>query len=147
MSATAADEVDFGRYWAALVARWWLLLLGLVAGALVGYLTASGAKQVNRASETIYLGQPLTAGGSGLIQTLQTNPSVVRQVIHSNDAIAAAAAKAGLQTAGTTPAAAKAGLKPADSRSGITSVPDPGLVIKLGQRPLVALSVTADIPP
>src|SRR4051795_11965422 len=95
MSATPADEVDFGRYWAALGARWWLLLAGLLAGALVGYLTASGAKQVNRASETIYLGQPLTAGGSGLIQTLQTNPSVVRQGIHSNDAIAAAAANAG----------------------------------------------------
>src|SRR3954454_9140898 len=133
MSATPADEVDFGRYWAALVARWWLLLLGLVAGALVGYLTASGAKQVNRASETIYLGQPLTAGGSGLIQTLQTNPSVVRQVIHSNDAIAKAAAAAGL--------------KPSDFSAGITSVPVPGFVIKLGQTPLVAISVTADVSP
>jgi hypothetical protein len=133
MSATPADEVDFGRYWAALGARWWLLVAGLLAGAVVGYLTASGAKQVNRASETIYLGQPLTAGGSGLIQTLQTNPSVVRQVIHSNDAIAKAAAAAGL--------------KPSDFRAGITSVPVPGFVIKLGQTPLVAISVTADIPP
>jgi hypothetical protein len=128
MSATPADEVDFGRYWAALVARWWLLLVGLVAGALVGYLTASSAKQVNRAAVTIYLGQPNNG-----IQTLQTNPSVVRTVIHSDDAIAKAAAAAGVQ--------------PSDFRAGITSVPVPGFIVKLGQTPLVAISVTADIPP
>jgi hypothetical protein len=128
MSATAADEVDFGRYWAALVARWWLLLAGLLIGALVGYLTASGAKQVNRATITIYLGQPNNG-----IQTLQTNPSVVRQVIHSDDAIAKAAAVAGL--------------KPEDFRAGITSVPVPGFIVKLGQTPLVAITVTADVPP
>ena len=50
MSSRADDEVDFGRYWAALVARWWLLLAGLLVGALVGYLTASGSKQVSDAS-------------------------------------------------------------------------------------------------
>jgi uncharacterized protein involved in exopolysaccharide biosynthesis len=133
MSSRPDDEVDFGRYWAALVARWWLLLAGLLAGGLVGYLTASGSKQVNRASVTIYLGQPLGATGSAPIQTLQTNPSTVRTVIHSAEAIAKAAAAGGVA--------------PADFRDGISSAPVAGFIAKLNQTPLVAISVTADIPP
>ena len=30
----AEQEVDFRRYWDALVARWWLLLVGIVLGAI-----------------------------------------------------------------------------------------------------------------
>src|SRR5205085_132003 len=32
----ADDEIDLGRYWASVAARWWLPLLGLVLGAIVG---------------------------------------------------------------------------------------------------------------
>jgi hypothetical protein len=133
MSAPAADEVDFGRYWKALAAFWWILVIGLVVGAVVGFLTASGSKQVNRASATIYLGQPLGATGSAPIQTLQTNPSTVRAVIHAPDAIAKAAAAAGI--------------KASTFNSGISSAPVAGFIAKLNQTPLVAITVTADIPP
>jgi hypothetical protein len=133
MSAAPDDEVDFGRYWGVLVSRWWLLLAGLLVGALVGFITASGSKQVNRASVTIYLGQPLGATGSAPIQTLQTNPSTVRTVIHSADAINAAA------TAG--------GVDAKDFRNGIASAAVAGFIAKLNQTPLVAITVTADIPP
>src|ERR687887_361937 len=34
------DEVDLGRYWASVAARWWLPLAGLVLGAVVGFLVA-----------------------------------------------------------------------------------------------------------
>ena len=42
MSARDADldaeqEVDLGRYWNAVVARWWLPLAGLLVGALIGW--------------------------------------------------------------------------------------------------------------
>ena len=51
MSARKADldaeqEVDLGRYWSAIVARWWLPVLGFVAGAFIGYLTSLGNKDV-----------------------------------------------------------------------------------------------------
>ena len=38
----AEAEVDLGRYGRALLERWWLLLLGLVVGAIIGYLTTLG---------------------------------------------------------------------------------------------------------
>ena len=53
---TAEQEVDLGRYWSAIVARWWLPLLGLVVGVIVGYLISLGGKQVWNASSTVYLG-------------------------------------------------------------------------------------------
>src|SRR5919202_608527 len=40
----ADDEVDLGRYWASVAARWWLPILGLVLGALIGYLSAVAAQ-------------------------------------------------------------------------------------------------------
>ena len=52
----AEQEVDLGRYWSAIVARWWLPLLGLIVGAIVGYLISLGGKQVWNASSTVYLG-------------------------------------------------------------------------------------------
>src|SRR5436305_702317 len=128
MSVAPDEEVDFGRYWAALVARWWLLLIGLVVGALVGYLVASGSKQVTRASITIFLGQPLGASGGAPIQTLGTNPSTVRTVIHSRDAIDKAATAASVDSKAF--------------QSGIASAPVAGFVAKLGQTPLVGITVT-----
>jgi len=96
------DEVDFGRYWASLAARWWLLVAGLIVGALVGIVVASSSKQVNRATVTVYLGQPLGANGGAPVQTLGTNPTSVRTVIHSGDALdkaEAAVAEASVNTA------------------------------------------------
>jgi uncharacterized protein involved in exopolysaccharide biosynthesis len=132
MSAVPDDEVDFGRYWAALVARWWLLVAGLVLGAFIGVLVASGSKQVTRASITVFLGQPLSANGSAPIQTLGTNPSTVRSVINSPDAIAKAASAVGVD--------AKA------FSAGIASQPVAGYLAKLGQTPLLTISVTGDLP-
>src|SRR4051794_24378464 len=122
MSTVPDDEVDFGRYGAAIAARWWLPLAGLVAGALLGTLVASGAKQVTKAGVTIYLGQPLSATGSNPIQTLGTNPSAVRTVIHSRAAIDRAAATAGVD--------------PKDFSAGIASAPVAGFLPKAGQTPL-----------
>jgi hypothetical protein len=133
MSTAPDDEVDFGRYGAAIAARWWLPLGGLLLGALVGALLASGAKQVNRASVTIFLGQPLSATGSNPIQTLGTNPSTVRAVIRSQAAVDRAASAAGVAAS--------------EFRAGITSAPVAGFLAKAGQTPLVAVSVTADVEP
>jgi capsular polysaccharide biosynthesis protein len=79
----AEEELELGRYWSALVARWWLPLAGLLAGIVIGYLLSLGGHQVYQAKATIYLGQPLNPTGTGQIQSLATNPSTVKQVVTS----------------------------------------------------------------
>ena len=78
----AEAEVDLGRYGHALLARWWLLLAGLVLGAVVGYLTTLGGTQFYRAQAVVYMGQPLGAGQAPL-QSLNTNPSTARAIVTS----------------------------------------------------------------
>ena len=123
----AEQEVDFGKYVRLLGARWWLLAAGLVFGAIVGYAVALGGKQTYKASATIYLGQPYTASGNVALQGLQTNPSIVGTVAHSQAVDDRVAAEC------KTHAGA--------FRSGISTKPIAGNISKNGQNPLVALSV------
>jgi uncharacterized protein involved in exopolysaccharide biosynthesis len=92
----AEEELELGRYWNALITRWWLPLVGLVAGIAIGYLLSLGGHQVYQAKATIYLGQPLSPNGTNQIQSLSTNPSAVRQAALSAFVQAQAEAKAGL---------------------------------------------------
>jgi hypothetical protein len=89
-------EVDLRKYWNALLARWWLPAIGLVAGLVVGYVFTLGGNQVYEATATLYLGQPYA--GNSPIQGLATNPTYVSQVIHSEFEARRAAAAAGLRT-------------------------------------------------
>lgn len=93
----AEQEVDLGRYWSAIVAHWWLPLLGLVAGVLVGYLISLGGKQVWNANSTVYLGASYSIVGGNLLQGPQANPATVGTIARSQDSIAQAAAKAGMR--------------------------------------------------
>ena len=87
----AEQEVDFARYVRLLGRRWWLLAAGLVVGAVIGYLVSLGGNQVYQATATVYLGQPYTPTGSGLVQDTQTNPSAIGQVVNNQAAIDAVA--------------------------------------------------------
>jgi 3-hydroxymyristoyl/3-hydroxydecanoyl-(acyl carrier protein) dehydratase len=123
----AEQEVDFGRYWRLLAARWWVVAAGLVFGAIVGYAVALGGTQTFKATATIYLGQPYTASGNVALQSLQTNPSIVGTVAHSAaiDGRVAVLCK----------------VKASVFSGGISSQPIAGNIAKNGQNPLVALSV------
>jgi hypothetical protein len=79
----AEQEVDFARYVRMLGARWWLLAAGLVVGAVIGYLVSLGGAQVYSATATVYLGQPYSPTGGASVQTPQTNPSSVGQVVNN----------------------------------------------------------------
>src|SRR6266550_2130322 len=83
----AEEELELGRYWNALITRWWLPLAGLVAGIAIGYLLSLGGHQVYQARSTIYLGQPLNPTGTGQIQSLSTNPSTVKQAVLANGSL------------------------------------------------------------
>ncbi|TML83483.1 MAG: hypothetical protein E6G08_19780 [Actinobacteria bacterium] len=121
------QEVDFRRYWEALLARWWLPLVGLVAGAIVGYLISLGGGQVYQAQTTVYLGQPYSASGNIQLQSLQTNPSTVRQIVTSQSSLAAAAKAAKLKSSAL--------------RGQISVAAVSGNLAKLGQTPLVTITV------
>jgi hypothetical protein len=123
----AEQEVDFGRYWRLIAARWWLVAAAVIAGAVVGYAASLGSAQTYQATATIYLGQPYTASGNVQLQSAQTNPSTVRAVIHSASVISAVAAKC------------KA--KPADFRGGISTQAIAGNLAKNGQTAEVSISV------
>jgi uncharacterized protein involved in exopolysaccharide biosynthesis len=123
----AEQEIDFGKYWRLLAARWWVPVGALVLGAIVGYAVALGGSQRYSASATLYLGQPYTASGNVALQGLQTNPSTVGTVAHALavDQRVAVLCKA----------------KTGTFRSGISTKPISGSLSKNGQNPLVSLTV------
>src|SRR6266571_448609 len=92
----AEQEVDLGRYWRAIVTRWWLAGAGFVIGAIVGYLISLGGSQLFKAASTVYLGQPYSIIGGTLLQGPQTNPATVSVIVHSEEAIDKAAHAAGM---------------------------------------------------
>ena len=93
----AEQEVDLGKWWSAIVARWWLLLLGFVAGAFIGYLISLGGKEVWKASATLYLGASYSPVGGVFLQGPQANPSTAGTIARAESTIEAAAARAGMR--------------------------------------------------
>jgi hypothetical protein len=132
----AEQEVDFAKYVRLLGARWWLLVAGLVVGAVIGYLISLGGTQVYSASSTVYLGQPYSVGGNTLLFGLQTQPSAVGQVIHSQlvDGLVAQKCKAGVKEF-------RKGISSKVASSGSTSSSSSNTSSKTGQSPLVSVSV------
>jgi capsular polysaccharide biosynthesis protein len=125
----AEQEVDFGRFWRLLGARWWLLAAGLVVGAVIGYAISLGSSQQFKATATLYLGQPYSASGNVQLQAAQTNPSTVRQIAHAESIV--------------DRVAARCKTKPAGVRGGISTQTVSGNISKNGQTPLVTITVQA----
>ena len=92
----AEREVDLGRYLDALVARWWLPLLGLVVGVALGYLLAVGGKEVYRAQATVYVGTPYGPGGNATLQSLATNPNSVGRIARGQETIEQVSQESGM---------------------------------------------------
>jgi hypothetical protein len=120
-------DVDLHRHWDSITTRWWLPVGGLVAGIIVGYLISLGGAQVYKAKATVYLGQPLSQGGVP-VQSQATNPSSVRTIVTAESTIQRVARDAGLR---------------ADQLRGrISTQAVSGNIVRLGQNPLVAITVT-----
>ena len=92
----AEREVDLGRYLDALVARWWLPVLGLVLGVVIGYLLALGGKDVYRAEATVYVGTPFGPNGTAPVQSVSTNPNTVTRVARGQQTLQEVARKSGM---------------------------------------------------
>ena len=124
------QEVDFGRYLAALGRGWWLLVGGLVLGALIGVALTLGSGNLYKAKATVYLGQPLAVNSSAQIQSMDTNPSSVNRLANAKDVLEQVSSQSGLS------------LK--KLKSGVSTATVSGNLSKLGQNPLVTISVQAD---
>ena len=92
----AEREVDLRSVWERIAARWWLPLLGALAGAVIGFLLALGGGSTYEARALLYLGQPFTTAGGGQIQSLATNPRTVGEIIRSEAALRAASQASGI---------------------------------------------------
>src|ERR671938_2153866 len=126
------DEVDLGRYWSAIAARWWLPLLGLLAGALIGYLVAVGGSQTYRAQAVVSIGTPLAVGG-GVLPSVQTNAAAVRQIVGAESTIRRVASSVGL--------------RPGELRGRVSATPVAGGTAARGsQQTLFAITVQAPAP-
>jgi capsular polysaccharide biosynthesis protein len=123
----AEQEVDLGRYWWAIVARWWLVVLCVAIGVLIGYLVSLGGGRLFQAKTTVYLGQPLTATGSAQLQGLGTNPTTVNQIVKSESVVRAVADEVGVDAD--------------ELRAGISTRAVSGAVARQGQTQLVEVSV------
>ena len=126
----AEQEVDVGRYWSALQARWWLPLAGLAVGAVLGYIAAVGGGAVWKAETTLFLGQPFSPTGNTSVPSIGTNPTIVNQVARAEGTLRKAAAASGI---------------PIGSLRGNVSTqavqPSGRARLAVGQNPLVELSV------
>src|ERR1051325_10478672 len=127
----AEERRDLRRHWVAVTPRWWLPVIGLVAGVIVGYLISLGGAQVYKAKAVVYLGQPLSQGGVQ-VQSQATNPSTVKEIVTAESTI--------------REVARDAGLRPNQLRGRISTQAVAGNISRLGQNPLVAILVTRQSP-
>lgn len=123
-------EVDLGRYVSAVAARWWLLLLGLVVGVVLGVGVSVGGKEVYKGTAVLYLGQPYI--GNARVDTLATTPGNVRAIVTSEAVVRRVARDVGL--------------RPGKLRDRISvSVPS-GAGADRARQQLVNITVTGDAP-
>jgi len=131
----AEQEVDFGKYWRLIAARWWLPIGGLVAGLVIGYLVALGTNSSTyKATAQVYLGQPLAPGGAAAVSSAPTTLGLVSNLVTGEATVRSVAAKTGL--------------KPGRLRGHITTKPILGITAaKVGTpAPLLAITVTGSPP-
>jgi uncharacterized protein involved in exopolysaccharide biosynthesis len=95
----AEQEIDLGRLWRATIARWWLLLIGLVAGAIIGLLVSLGGGKQWKATTEIYLGNPLSPNGAAPIASAPTSLALATTFVNTESALRYAASRSGIPTA------------------------------------------------
>jgi outer membrane lipoprotein SlyB len=131
----AEQEVDFGRYWRAIAARWWLPVGGLVVGLVIGYLVSLGThSSTYKATAQVYLGQPLAPGGAAPVGSAPTSLGLVSSFVTAEKTIKTVANQVGL--------------KPGRLRGHVTTKPITGITgAKVGTpAPLLSITVTGAPP-
>jgi hypothetical protein len=128
----AEREVDVGQAARHVAARWWLLVAGLVAGMVGGYLLALGGGDFYEAEATLYLGQPFSPTAQAPVPSLATNPTAVRDAVHSEGVLREAAQRSGMRLS--------------ELRGNVSTSTTSGSILRRtpGVTPLVKLSVQGE---
>jgi len=92
----AEREVDLRSVWERIAARWWLPVLGIVLGAVVGFALALGGGKVYEAETLVAMGQPFSPNGGAPVQSFLTNARAVSEIVRSESALEQAARAADL---------------------------------------------------
>jgi uncharacterized protein involved in exopolysaccharide biosynthesis len=94
----AESEVDFSRYARAVLGKWWLLLVGVVVGAALGFAYGQAGGTTYEGEATVYLGAPLSPSGSP-VATLASDPSGVASVARSQSVVKEVSDQVGIPVA------------------------------------------------
>ena len=132
----AEQEVDFGRYWRLIAARWWLLAAGARRSARsIGYRVSLGGSQTFKATAT-RLSRPavLRERQRPAAEPRRRTRARCAQIAHARD-----------RSSSTVARQCKA--KPGDLRGGISTQSVAGNISKNGQTPLVAITVQSQQAP
>jgi hypothetical protein len=92
----AEREIDLASVWRGIVARWWIVAAGLVAGAIVGVLVSLGGSTGYTASVLLAPGQAFSPNGSTNVLTYLTSQRAILDLVTAESALQAAATKSGL---------------------------------------------------
>lgn len=94
----AEQEVDLRSVWERIAARWWLPVLGTLAGMVIGFALALGGGKVYEAETLLAMGQPFSPNGGAPVASFLTNGRAVAEIIRSEAALERAAKASGLRT-------------------------------------------------
>ena len=87
----AEQELDLRSVWERIAARWWLPVLGIVLGLVIGFALALGGGKVYEAETLVAMGQPFSPNGGAPVQSFLTNARAVSEIVRSESALEKAA--------------------------------------------------------
>jgi capsular polysaccharide biosynthesis protein len=96
LDPAAEREVDLTRLREIAVAQWWIILLGVVVGMVLGGLFSLSSSGVYRATARIAPGQAFNPSGSSAVLTYLTNPTAINEIATSEATIKEVAEKVGI---------------------------------------------------
>lgn len=96
--AGAEREIDLGRWKQAIVERWWIVAVGVVAGIVAGALFSLSGGSIYQASVLIAPGQAFSPNGSPVL-VYQSSPRNINDIATSESALREAARKAHVSVA------------------------------------------------
>jgi uncharacterized protein involved in exopolysaccharide biosynthesis len=91
----AEREIDLRRIWDGIRTYWWIVVVGVVGGIVLGMLYSLSGSAVYTASAIIAPGQAFNPGGNQPVQTYLTNLNAINDIATSQTTLTQAAAKIG----------------------------------------------------
>jgi capsular polysaccharide biosynthesis protein len=89
-------EIDLARLREIAVAQWWVILVGVVVGMILGGLFSLSGSSAYKATARIAPGQAFNPSGSSPVLTYLTNQTAINEIATSEATLQEAAAKAGI---------------------------------------------------